>query len=304
MVAEMQMHGYRETLKQELGKNLEKIISDFFKEYLKNEFGINNFLFSMPSEGSTYLEKCRTITPEMESILNQFTLLVTEKSIDHALLQIDTEQIVFENIPSMLEKKYVIGCGDDFEIAIFNLFSDQCTLHYVPRIKTTYKNFVQLIMCEDIYKSDYAEPNLSRLNCLFENNLIRFSETDLIIASPSVYILSDLYLNEAISYWHYSESWKKIVDDLERQGFLKYEKTLLSKPERDLFNYILNQKIFSDSLHLRNSYLHGNQMGVDGEDTIHKENYMTFLVLLVCIIIKINDELCLVDLQNKLSSHS
>ena len=64
----------------------------------------------------------------------------------------------------------------------------------------------------------------------------------------------------------------------------------MSVLESDYLNYILNNK-YSNSLFLRNMYLHGTQL-VDNE-VLHKSNYMIILRLFVLVIIKINDELCL-----------
>ena len=54
--------------------------------------------------------------------------------------------------------------------------------------------------------------------------------------------------------------------------------------------YILNNK-YSNSLFLRNMYLHGTQPV--GNEELHKSNYMIILRLFILVIIKINDELCL-----------
>lgn len=64
----------------------------------------------------------------------------------------------------------------------------------------------------------------------------------------------------------------------------------MSVLESDYLNYILNNK-YSNSLFLRNMYLHGTQL-VDNE-VLHKSNYMIILRLFILVIIKINDELCL-----------
>lgn len=64
----------------------------------------------------------------------------------------------------------------------------------------------------------------------------------------------------------------------------------MSVLESDYLNYILNNK-YSNSLFLRNMYLHGTQL-VDNE-VLHKSNNMIILRLFILVIIKINDELCL-----------
>lgn len=73
-------------------------------------------------------------------------------------------------------------------------------------------------------------------------------------------------------------------------GLLKSSSSLLSILESDYLNYMLNNK-YSNSLFLRNMYLHGTQPA--GNEDMHKTNYMIILRLFILVIIKISDELCL-----------
>jgi len=50
--------------------------------------------------------------------------------------------------------------------------------------------------------------------------------------------------------------------------------------------YYLNQRSFSNSLDLRNKYLHGNKLKYNDEDT-HYKNYMVFVKIIILIKIKI-----------------
>lgn len=45
--------------------------------------------------------------PAMESVLKQFSLFVSEGEIDFDLLEIRSEHIIYGNIPTIFEKKYV-----------------------------------------------------------------------------------------------------------------------------------------------------------------------------------------------------
>lgn len=52
-----------------LNKRVEDILKWFFEEYLVEEFGVEGFTLSIPSVGTTFLEKIRIMLPELESIL-------------------------------------------------------------------------------------------------------------------------------------------------------------------------------------------------------------------------------------------
>lgn len=64
----LQMAGYYNQLFSN-GIRLEEIIEWFFEDYLSNEFDAHNFTVTLPSTDSTYLEKCNSIMPGLESVL-------------------------------------------------------------------------------------------------------------------------------------------------------------------------------------------------------------------------------------------
>ena len=107
-----------------------------------------------------------------------------------------------------------------------------------------------------------------------------------------VIILNDLYNNEVISYWKYPLKYREKMDELIEKNLFVMGSSLFSKQEQEYFNFYLNQRSFNNTFDLRNKYLHGNKLRNDDENT-HYNNYMLFLKLIILIIIKINDELCL-----------
>lgn len=78
-----------------------------FKEYILDEFKIKNYKINPPSISSKYLEKCRTLLPELESIIKQYNLYIEDGYIDHELLQMSSNPIPYKDIKSKLEKKYI-----------------------------------------------------------------------------------------------------------------------------------------------------------------------------------------------------
>ena len=77
MLSLAQMSMYYDFLKS---KNifLEDIFKWFFESYIKDEFGVKDFLFNLSSKDSTYVEKCRNLASEMEGILKQFRMYVKD----------------------------------------------------------------------------------------------------------------------------------------------------------------------------------------------------------------------------------
>ena len=113
-------------------------------------------------------------------------------------------------------------------------------------------------------------------------------------------ILKAIYETEATSYYHYSAEERDHIDDMVSEGWLVRRNSLLSEPESSYLNYYLNKAEFSNGPDLRNSYLHGSQADTDNEER-HFDTYVTALKLLIALVIKINDDFCLQDDEQKKS---
>jgi hypothetical protein len=279
---------------------LEEVLEWFFTEYLRDEFGINDYRVKLPSPESTYREKCRDLLPEMESILKQFTLYVKFNEIDHELLQIGSSSTKIKDIPSKIKFKYVYGVKEKLGSLFYYFFSDQSGLSYI-REDLRANTFYELLAKNKILLTDIPEYDRPIVNSLISNNyLIVNSDQHIEIKNPSrLNILSQLYQFETINYFRYPMKYRKEINDMVAEGLLTFGCTFFSVPEQKYMNFHLNKSEFSNGLDLRNQYSHGTQPNDPNEEFQHKHNYMVILKLLVLIIIKINDELCIkMDLLN------
>ncbi len=298
MVANMQIAAYYNYLNKN-NIRLEDIIEWFFKEYLKSEFDIDNYIISMPSANSNYFEKCKSVLPEFDLILKEYKYYCEDGIIDQELVNISSTQMFFKDIPSLNDKKYIYANKiDDTLLIQYYFFSDQCLLNYNPITNKSYGCFYELLRNIEMKYSDYNIHEQKMIDWLVDkellavdNNYIKFKN------KPLINIYADLYFNEVINYWRYPKQLRNIVDSLIEKGILYSENTLFSKPEQDYFNYYLNMSEFIDGFDIRNSNLHGSQSG-DRNSEIHSSRYMIILQLLILIVIKINDDLCIYD-ENK-----
>lgn len=291
----LQITGYYNELFS-IGIRLEEVVEWFFQKYLSSEFGAHNFKVTLPSTNSTWLEKCTNIMPAIESVLKQFTLFVQEGQIDFELLEIRSEHLIYKDIPSLVDRKYVYGTGEEFKIATFLLFSDQSGLRYDDKKEKSYDNCFELL-CNEKYKlTDYPDYCVSKINWLIEHNYLAINEDEFIIFRDKllIIILKDLYFNEVISYWKYPKYGRKIIDELEIKNVIEFESSLFSRPEKDYINYFLNKSQFNNGLDLRNKYSH-TQFKSDDNEKMHNQNYMIFLRLFILSTIKINDDFIIDD---------
>ena len=295
MLSDLQMVSYYQRL-EGLNIRLEEVIEWFFKEYLLDEFKIKNYKMNPPSVSSKYLEKCRTILPELESIIKQYNLYIEDGYINHELLQMSSNPIPYKDIKSKLEKKYIYPNykSQEFNNIDYYFFSDQCMLSYRKDADDKYNSFYELLLNENICPTDYADYNKQDIAYLLEKNYIHIDHHGFIKISNNklITILKDLHENEVVNYWKYPILYRSEIDKLLDKKIVEAESSLLSRPEQDYFNYYLNKSAFNNSLDLRNMYVHGTQFNDSDDENVHYTNYITFLKLFILIIIKINDDLC------------
>lgn len=298
MLAFLQMTAYYQEL-QRNDKRLEEITEWFFNDYLKMEFNILNMVIKMPSASLSFLEKIRTIFPELESVLKQYKLFVENGEIDKELLQISSGATDYASIPSILKnRKYIYGKGEAFDIVKYYLTSDQCMLSYVERIGEEYKCFFDLMCHEQINVCDYDNYLSDEVRWLNENNIIVIDNNGNISWKDEnvVKVLVDLSRNEVGSYWHYPKKYRDAVEWLICNKMIEFECTLLTRPESNYISYLLNKSKFGNGFDIRNRYMHGTQGDSENEGKIHEQYYMYSLIVFVICILKINDELCINDL--------
>ncbi|WP_258530416.1 hypothetical protein [Paenibacillus taichungensis] len=295
----LQINGYYNELSS-LGVRIELVIEWFFKEYLPNEFLVSNFDINMPSTHSTLLEKCTNIMPAVESVLKQFILYVEEGIVDFDLLEIRSEHLIYSNIPSLVNKKYAYGKGEEFDYASFLFFSDQSGLGYSKKNQSSYNNYFELLCNQPLKLADYPEYSHNKIEWLIEKNYLKNDEEGFIVFEDEsvVLVMKDLFANEVVNFWRAPLIMRNALDKLETKNVVVFESSLLSKPEQEYINYTLNKSQFNNGLDLRNRYSHTQPKSTENDKT-HEYNYMIFLRLLILFVIKINDDFCIEDMLSR-----
>jgi hypothetical protein len=280
---------------------LESVIEWFFADYLKEEFGAEKLRFVPSSKMSSYLERVRHLFSEMESVVKQFSLYVENGELDNDLLAITSEQVRYKDIPSLLVGKYVYANDDqDIRKILHLLFSDQSGLTYI-REDLQAHDAARLLIKNQVAYDDFADHQKRSVEYLIDLGVLENTGKRVRIRDSSRFlILKAIYDAEATSYYHYSAEERPRIDDMVSEGWLVRRESLLSGPETSYLNYYLNKTEFSNGPDLRNSYLHGSQADTDDEER-HFRTYVTALKLLIALVIKINDDFCLQDDEQKKS---
>lgn len=291
MTSQAQMQSYCSVLDKN-GISIEDMILWFFEEYLPQEYGLHGFVYNKPSDGSSTLDQCRNIAIEIDSVLKQFKLYCEEGEIDRELFEISTSHMLVTEIPSLLGEKYIYPDGDTIKIIFHLLFSDQSMMLYqheeIEHCHSSYDILKKKAICYDKLQ-DYQKKDV---DYLVEQGILTLDAGQNIrFSGKLLWLLYDLYENDFMSteyLTNYSSELKLLLD----KRMIRYGSSLLSEPEQDYFNYIFNNASYDNSKDLRNKYAHGNQ-SLKQEEMLR--DYYIMLRMMILIILKINEELCLVS---------
>ena len=279
------MQAYYHFLKDK-GINIENVISWFFSEYIRDNYGIAGYSFNASSENSGFAEKCKNISSEMESTLKQYKMYLDTGDIDRELFEIASSAITLRTLLSQVDDKYAYVCSDRLKQEMFLLFSDQSLLAYLPDHKE-YSCFLELAETERIKLEDYKPYEKASLDYLISRQTIYTDSTGYITLNHKrVVLLKDLYDNDVLCL-KYCGDYQEIIDDLIANEDIEIESRLFTRPESDYLNYMLNKSTFSNGLDLRNKYAHGTY---SKDENVQVQDYISLLKIMIMILLKIKEE--------------
>ena len=297
MLSLAQMTGYINILKEN-GIRLENIFKWFFETYLKEEFKVEGFVYSEPSEGATHLEKILLLISQIDSVIKQFRFYIEDERIDREFFEFSSQMFKLSDTPSMLEGKYVYPSSVEINNAMHCLYSDQSMICYTEKTTDKYDTLPKLLMNEHILMTDFEEYVQRDVDWLLECGYI-FEDDDrrVCINKEKAYILKELFENGVLSISYFGGTIRKELDNYIQSGQLTLEKTLFTRQEQDFLDYMLNVQQFNNGPELRNKYVHGTYP----LDEKHQErDYLELLKIMILIIIKINEEFCLREDKQRL----
>jgi hypothetical protein len=274
-------------------KTIELILKDVIDGLIIGFFGLNNFRITFPSENTSNLEKVRMIAPEFESLLKQFQLYAEDGIIDHELLRISSAPKKIGDIKSLVEKKYGYGTSSQkLQELQYSFFSDQSMLGYINPYKDKYHNLFSLLVNEEVRLTDFKNYQRPAIEKFINDGYLAENQDGFVKIHkvPELFVIGKLHKDEVISYWHFPQGIRTVIDQMQEEGLIYFGKTLFSEPEQKYFNFYLNKSDFTDGLDLRNKYLHGTNSDSDEE---HRNSYFIYLKLFVLALIKVVNDLAI-----------
>lgn len=289
MTSTLQMNAYYNFL-QKNNISLELVIKWFFEVYLKEEFGAGGFVYNPSKNDASWLDKCRNIASEMDGVLKQYRMYVEDGQIDRELLEMSSEHIVLSMVPSFLENKYAYAESTDIHHQMHLLFSDQSTITYTEKTKSSYNSFCLLIMSEEMRRSDFFKYQLPAIDWLIEKNVVYVDDNEVLrLNRKYIVILADMYKHDVACVQYYGK-YKTILTEMKDSNDIRMESTLFSVLETNYLNYMLNRSEYSNGKDLRNKYIHSTY---PMEEDVQMQDYMDLLKIMIIIIGKVNEEFLL-----------
>lgn len=274
--------------------SIEDAIQWFFGYHLKEVFGAPSFSYT-PSSSQTYYEKAKNLFSEMEGMMRQFKLYVEDGSINTELLELSSTPITYDGLPSLNRGKYacINSKSEEMKVIMRLIFSDQSMLNYINKTCQGKNLFELLSKCKLKFADflDYQKPAIEHLlkNSILlqdDDGNIGFSNAD------TLAVLSILDRVGAIVYPRCIDTTKNKLNEMLSKEWLVSKDTLLTPHEADYFDYCLNRRQFSNSLDLRNKYLHGANSHAQDEDA-HRAAYLQGIILMLALVIKVRDDFAL-----------
>lgn len=289
LTSQLQLFSYSKYLKTH-NLSIENSLNYVVNEYINEVFNINGLRIRFPSEEASFEEKIRILAPELEFLIKQYQSYVDNQEIDFELLEFSTNTLHFSKIKSAIKNKYVYGVGNDFLRYKNDFFSDQSSLFYTNKFKSKYKNLYQLLTNEDVLFSDFKSYQTSEIEYLISKDILTIDDKNYVKIRNTkfVYVLKVLHYQGVLNYFYYKEEIRKEILSMKSLNLIEYDNSFFTIEERRYLNYYLNKKEFTNSLDLRNKYLHGTNSKNEAE---HERDYHILLKLLILVIHKINEDL-------------
>lgn len=237
-------------------KRIEDLLKWFYTEFIAEEFHVHKFIFNSSSTNTTFIEKCRNLCSEIDSILKQYQLYYENNDIDRDLLEINSKPLLFSQLESYDKNKYAYIVDTEYINSMNLLFSDQSYLNLITKLLDTNKTFISEIINPtiDLFLTDFDESQKKLIKKLQQQQLIILNQQNQIIAKKNnIEVLKDFYENSCICNKAYQKQLNKLNIEC------KYTNSLFSTSEVDYLNFILNKKQFPNGHDLRNKYIHGSQ---------------------------------------------
>ena len=282
------------TMLNRMGTSFEKTLKYFYEVHLKDHYAYVGFELNFPKDDDSWLNKCRILFPELDSVVKQYNTYVDYGEVDGDIIRYASPVKMTDGKSLLTNKYYELTEGDtDIHRILYCMYNGNALLKHVDPFKDKdYISFMELICNEEVYYDKYEDFQKPRIDFLLDQQILMKEENGKLRLTHNELeeILTSLWNYKACNYWHYSKEGRTILDNMEAKGWLKKSDYLLTSEERNYFSFYMDNQVYTNGYAYRNHYAHGSTPPSSAEDK-HQKAYCTFLRLLYILLIKIENDL-------------
>lgn len=289
-----QLCGYNDILTG-MQTSVEQELKKFYEVHLKDKYNYPSLVLNFPNVTDSWLNKCRVLLPELDSIVKQYNTYVEYDKVDIDIIKYSKPLKVTEG-KSLLVNKYFEINKDNIDISrvLHNMFASGAMLDYVEPYKNKhYHSLYNLLSNENtVSYNNYEDYQKQEIDFLVNQNILKKDDNGSLslFNIEQTIALQSLWEYHACAYWHYNAEGRNALDEMFAKGWVVKNDNLLTIEECKYFSYYLDNKEFTNGLAYRNHYAHGSTPPKDNEN-IHQTAYFTILKLLTILFLKIEDDL-------------
>ncbi len=137
--------------------------------------------------------------------------------------------------------------------------------------------------------NDFDERQKNDLEWLAEKGSLVIKDDVISLYKKRAFILKNFYDEGYICLSHFED---ELLKRMIKENQVRTTGGLLSEPEYQFIDYVLNKKEFSNGLDLRNKYIHDT---CKPDEKVQRHDYAILMKIMILLIIKMNDEFCVRD---------
>lgn len=289
-----QLCGYNDILTG-MQTSVEQELKKLYEVHLKDKYNYPSLVLNFPNVTDCWLNKCRVLLPELDSVVKQYNTYVEYDEVDIDIIKYSKPLKVTEG-KSLLINKYFEINKDNIDISrvLYNMFASGAMLNYVEPYKDKHYHCLYDLLSNEnsVSYNNYEDDQKHEIDFLVNQNILKKDDNGLLslFNIEQTIALQSLWEYHACAYWHYNTEGRNALDEMFTKGWVVKKDNLLTTEERKYFSYCLDNSEFTNGLAYRNHYAHGSTPPKDNEN-IHQTAYFTILKLLTILILKIEDDL-------------
>lgn len=235
-----QLCGYNDILTG-MQTSVEQELKKFYEVHLKDKYNYPSLVLNFPNVTDSWLNKCRVLLPELDSVVKQYNTYVEYDEVDIDIIKYSKPLKVTEG-KSLLINKYFEINKDNIDISrvLYNMFASGAMLNYVEPYKDKHYHCLYDLLSNEnsVSYNNYEDDQKHEIDFLVNQNILKKDDNGLLslFNIEQTIALQSLWEYHACAYWHYNTEGRNALDEMFTKGWVVKKDNLLTTEERKYFS--------------------------------------------------------------------